>query len=338
MLEKLNEGASACNMRPTSVWPVFSIMSSLIESTGTGRSLALRPGARAALIAYAGSAHLVVPLTSDPEVISFFASELEPDLMPLAGDEPVQALTLANQRLEASGMPGSVVLVADAVDPMLSGEIEALREAGSADIHVYAVAAGPEVVPPAGSPPAPALDENAMQSVARAGGGTLVRITPDDTDLKQLASRIERSIASAPVQEGERWKDAGPWLVLLLVPLALNMVWPKESLRAPMSPTSKPSLTTIRARPWALIVSLTTSATASMPRSASLSRIKSGIWRPVIRSWCWTSTRCTKCWTCFQGQLVCSHISRTMSSRLRCRPNSRMTNSVASCWSMTHTS
>ena len=141
--------------------------------------------------------------------------------MPLAGDEPVQALALANRRLEASGMPGSVVLVADAVDPMLSGEIEALREAGAADIHVYAVAAGPEVVPPAGSPPAPALDENAMQSVARAGGGTLVRITPDDTDLKQLASRIERSIASAPVQEGERWKDAGPWLVLLLLPLAL---------------------------------------------------------------------------------------------------------------------
>jgi len=186
-----------------------------------GDLLQLRPGARSGLIAYAGSAHLVVPLTSDPEVISFFATELEPKLMPVAGDKPVQALTLAIRRLEASGMPGSVVLVADAVDPMLSGEIEALRESGSADIHVYAVAAGPEVVPPAGSPPAPALDEAAMQSVARAGGGTLVRITPDDTDLKQLASRIERSVASAPVQEGERWKDAGYYLVWLIALLLL---------------------------------------------------------------------------------------------------------------------
>jgi Ca-activated chloride channel family protein len=188
-----------------------------------GDLLQLRPGARTGLIAYAGSAHLVVPLTSDPEVISFFATELEPDLMPVAGDEPVQALALADRRLEASGLPGSIVMVADSVDPLLVGEIEALRESGSADIHVFAVAAGPEVVPPAGSPPAPALDESAMQAVARAGGGTLVRITPDDTDLQQLASRIERSIASAPVQEGERWKDAGyylAWLIaLLLLPL-----------------------------------------------------------------------------------------------------------------------
>jgi Ca-activated chloride channel family protein len=186
-----------------------------------GDLLQLRPGARTGLIAYAGSAHLVVPLTSDPDVISFFATELEPDLMPVAGDEPVQALALAGRRLVASGLPGSIVLVADAVDPMLMNEIAALRESGSADIHVYAVAAGPEVVPPAGSPPAPALDEAAMQALARAGGGTLVRITPDDTDLRQLASRIERSIASAPVQEGERWKDAGYFLVWLIALLLL---------------------------------------------------------------------------------------------------------------------
>lgn len=186
-----------------------------------GDLLQLRPGARSGLIAYAGSAHLVVPLTSDPEFISFFATELEPDLMPLAGDEPVGALALASRRLEASGLPGSIVLVADAVDPTFVDEIEALRESGSADIHVYAVAAGPEVVPPAGSPPAPALDEAGMQAVARAGGGTLVRITPDDTDLQQLASRIERSIASAPVQQGERWKDAGYYLVWLIALLLL---------------------------------------------------------------------------------------------------------------------
>ena len=55
----------------------------------------------------------------------------------------------------------------------------------------------------------------------RAGGGTLVRITPNDTDLRQLASRIERSIASAPVQEGERWKDKGYFLVWLIALLLL---------------------------------------------------------------------------------------------------------------------
>ena len=186
-----------------------------------GDLLALRPGARAGLIAYAGSAHLVMPLTSDPDVISFFTADLAPDLMPLEGDEPVAALAMASRRLGDSGLAGSIVLVADSVDPAFVDDIARLHEGGEADIHVYGIAAGPEVVPPPGSPPAPALDEDAMRSVAAAGGGALIRITPDDSDVRQLAARVERSIASAPVQEGERWKDAGYFLVWPLVLILL---------------------------------------------------------------------------------------------------------------------
>lgn len=186
-----------------------------------GDLLALRPGARAGLIAYAGSAHLVMPLTSDPDVISFFAADLAPDLMPVEGDEPVEALAMAGRRLRDSGLPGSIVLVADSVDPSFVDDIESLHEEGEVDIHIYGVAAGPDVVPPPGSPPAPALDEDAMRSVAAAGGGSLVLITPDDGDVRQLAARVERSIASAPVQEGERWKDAGYFLIWPLILILL---------------------------------------------------------------------------------------------------------------------
>jgi Ca-activated chloride channel family protein len=128
---------------------------------------------------------------------------------------------MASRRLQESGLPGSIVLVADSVDPALADAIESVHEQEAVEIHVYAVAAGPEVVPPAGSPPAPALDEGAMRAVARAGGGALVSITPDDSDVRLLGARVQRSIASAPVQEGERWKDAGYFLVwpLLLIML-----------------------------------------------------------------------------------------------------------------------
>lgn len=178
-----------------------------------------RSGAKTGLIAYAGSAHLVMPLTTDPANVDFFAADLAPDLMPLEGDEPVEALALAGRRLRASGLPGSILLVADSVDPSMAGSIEALRESGIPEINVFAVAAGPDVVPPADSPPAPPLDEDAMRAIARAGGGSLVRITPDDSDVRQLSARIERSIAAAPVKEGEHWKDAGYYLLwpLLLI-------------------------------------------------------------------------------------------------------------------------
>jgi len=186
-----------------------------------GELLALRPGIHTGLIAYAGSAHLVMPLTSDPEVIAFFASELAPEVMPQAGDDPAQAVALANRRLQASGLPGSIVLVADHVEPEQSQELARIRAEGGADMHVYAMAAGPDVSVPSGSPPAAALDPSAMARAAKAGGGSLVVVTPDDRDIRQLASRIDRSIEAAPLLEGERWVDFGYWLLPFFIPLVL---------------------------------------------------------------------------------------------------------------------
>jgi len=183
--------------------------------------LALRPGTKTGLVAYAGSAHLVMPLTSDPEIIAFFVSELVPGVMPVPGDDPVQAVALAQKRLLASGLPGSVVLVADAIDPASVAGLAGIRKAGGVDVHVLAVAGGPEVVPPAGSPPAPALDEDTMRKAAKAGGGALVLVTPDDSDVRKLSAQIEHSIAAAPALEGERWKDAGYYLLLGLFMLVL---------------------------------------------------------------------------------------------------------------------
>ena len=188
--------------------------------------LALRPGTKTGLVAYAGSAHLVMPLTSDPAIIGFFASELTPDVMPVPGDDPVQAVALAQKRLRASGLPGSVVLVADAIDSAFDAGLAELRTGGGADVHILAVAGGPEVVSPAGSPPAPALDEEAMRKAAKAGGGALVLVTPDDSDIRKLSAQIEHSIAAAPTQEGERWKDMGYYMVIVFVLLMLPFFRP----------------------------------------------------------------------------------------------------------------
>ena len=46
----------------------------------TGDLLAMRPGTRTGLVAYAGSPHLVMPLTTDPDVITYFAAALAPEL------------------------------------------------------------------------------------------------------------------------------------------------------------------------------------------------------------------------------------------------------------------
>lgn len=184
--------------------------------------LALRPGSRTGLIAYAASSHLVMPLTTDPAVIDFFATELGPEVMPPGGPGAVRdtlgAIGLAMQRLEASGVPGSVLLLADHVDPLLLPELEALHDRYGIDTHILAMAAGPGVVPPAGSPPAPALDAEAIAAAAGAMGGAWRAVTPDDADIRGLAPQIEQSIRAAPLQEGQRWREFG-WFILPLFAL-----------------------------------------------------------------------------------------------------------------------
>lgn len=186
-----------------------------------GDLLAMRPGTRTGLVAYAGSAHLVMPLTRDAEIITYFGKALDPGLMPVPGDDALRAVELAVSRLQASGMAGSVVLIADSVDTPARQGLARVHDESGIDIHVYAIAAGPEVVPPPGSPPAPFLDDAAMKAAAKAGGGEYVAITPDDSDLRSLDARVTRSIAAAPAQEGERWRDAGYWLLWPLLAVFL---------------------------------------------------------------------------------------------------------------------
>lgn len=187
-----------------------------------GDLLALRLGTKTGLIAYAGSSHLVMPLTSDAEIILEFAQQLNPGVMPVPGDEPVKAIELARQRLKNAGLPGSIVLISDSIDPAQREGLATTHKQGGADVQVYAMAAGPEVVPPLDSPPAPALDRHSMKEAADALGGELILPTADDADVRRLNANMERSISKAPAQEGERWKDAGYLLLPLLVLLSLS--------------------------------------------------------------------------------------------------------------------
>jgi len=184
--------------------------------------LELKKDVRTGLIAYAGSAHLVMPLTSDSGIINSFAQALEPGIMPRDGDEPAKAIALANQRLKQASVPGSIVLITDAIDPSQIAALDKIRQRGSVEVHIFAMAAGPEVIPPSGSPPAPALDMDSLRKAARALGGSVTLVTADKRDIESLSAKIERSISHAPSQEGQQWQDAGYYLLVLFALIMLT--------------------------------------------------------------------------------------------------------------------
>ena len=71
--------------------------------------LALRTGARTALIVYAGSAHTVLPPSTDAAMFETFLDGLSTSIMPSPGKDPSAALSLADSILARDSVPGSIL-------------------------------------------------------------------------------------------------------------------------------------------------------------------------------------------------------------------------------------
>jgi len=166
-----------------------------------GDLLETRKGARHGLIAYAGSAHLVMPPTRDSSVMREMVPDLAPDIMPNTGEDASRALELAARQLERADAAGAILFVADGFrDP----DIEALaahRRAGGVPVHVLALG-----------------DDPSLAAAAAAGGGTAFELTADTDDIEALARRVQQTARKPSQGEGEKREDGGYWL---LVPLAL---------------------------------------------------------------------------------------------------------------------
>lgn len=162
--------------------------------------LAARTGARTALIAFAGSAHLVMPLTDDAAVIAPYLAALSTDLMPVPGQDTAAAVALAATSLATEQVPGTILIVAD--DP--GADPAALhRAAGRNGLVLLRIA----------SPGAPAIS-----------GLDAVLVTADASDIATLERRIESHYQAAQSQAfGAQWRDEGFWLVFPV--LLLGLVW-----------------------------------------------------------------------------------------------------------------
>ncbi|KRE20877.1 hypothetical protein ASE66_06945 [Bosea sp. Root483D1] len=168
--------------------------------------LAAREGAATALIAYSGSAHLVLPATADSAVVLDLAKALSPQIMPKEGDDLAGALALAGRALAGGADGGSILVMADTVSP----------EAVAALTGTKRTAATLLALLPADT------DAGALSEAARAIGARLVPTTVDQEDVTAVIRRLDSRDAAASVAgDGSHWREAGYWLAPLLALLAL---------------------------------------------------------------------------------------------------------------------
>ena len=169
------------------------------------------------LIAYSGSAHLVMPLTKDTRIIEQMAGELSPEIMPVDGDRLIDALALAQEQFDRSQTTGSILIMADSIDESQAGALSEYRKKAGLPVQVLAMGAEPQAA------------RAAVAQGTRALDAAVHTLTVDDGDVRDLVSGAKRMVKEVSAQQaGSRPRDEGYWLVpfiAFLIALAARRGW-----------------------------------------------------------------------------------------------------------------
>ena len=195
--------------------------------------VAARTGSRTAIIAYAGSAHIVVPPTTDVDVIKPLLESLDPAVMPLGGAVATAVLPVAESLLGEDAAIGTVLFVNDGFD---ADDVAAIAEYGSRQ-GTPAIAAlvvgtddGGVALMPDGSPVMAegggridtGIDASVLRRLSREANVPVVRAGAGDDDIRRLLRTIESNLRQAD-DPNAQWKDEG-WLFLWPAAM-LSLLW-----------------------------------------------------------------------------------------------------------------
>ncbi len=188
--------------------------------------LALRSGSRTGLIVYSGSAHRVIPLTNDPDIMFQFLNAVVSEMMPKSGNFPEAALPLADTMLKGADMPGSILLMGDGVSPQSASRFKQYFSEAPHQLLIWGVGMSEQADSPQGHGATEEgylpLAQSELTALARDNGGVYQSLTLDNSDVQRLNRNINNHLANVD-DENRPWVDAGYYL---LFPFALIfLVW-----------------------------------------------------------------------------------------------------------------
>ena len=194
--------------------------------------------ARVGLIAFAGEAHTVVPLTSDVATIRGLLPPLSPTLMPESGDLLGPALTQAGRLLRQAGSRHAkiIVLTDGTSDPSQGLSASQQLAAQGAEVEIVGVgtadgaplkdAKGGFVHDEQGRSVLAKLPTDELQRIASAGHGQYWTLDQLKLLIAALGGRRANPLQDdgvATEQKVESWRNEGVWLMLPILRLALML-------------------------------------------------------------------------------------------------------------------
>lgn len=185
-----------------------------------------RAGGQVALVAFAGDAFTVAPLTEDAANVALFLDALDPGVMPDDGHRADRAIAWSQGLMRQAGFArGQILLLTDRAD---GTDIDAAGKANAAGYRVSVLglgtAQGGVFDTPEGLGQA-RLDASGLKRLAASGGGAYRALSPGDADLRALGVLDPRQDAGTSVrgQKVSRWRDDGYWLLPVVMLLCLPL-------------------------------------------------------------------------------------------------------------------
>ncbi len=190
------------------------------------------------LIAFAGDAHTVSPLTIDNKTIISLLPALEISIMPLPGSHMKDALIGAKDLLMNAGfMQGDILLITDGIDSAhqksITQQVKQLRQQGyqlsiigigsRAGSPIPISNSGGFIKDKQGKVILSKLNAGSLKTLAHEGGGQYHKLSLDDSDFQSLLERNLSNNNNTIEQDNQiqQWVDAGGYVILLILPLVL---------------------------------------------------------------------------------------------------------------------
>ncbi|MDG2047032.1 MAG: VWA domain-containing protein [Halioglobus sp.] len=178
--------------------------------------MALRTGKKTALIVYSGTAHTVLSLTADQEILNQYLAAITPAIMPQTGKFPEYSLPLVDEILRHNKVPATVVMFSDGLG---EDSAQAFESYFSSHPHqLLVVGVGSEDEKPGIAP----LERESLKTLASDANGAYLPLTIDDTDVRQLNRRIE-SYYTVTGDSALPWFDSG--YPLVFPAMGLFLMW-----------------------------------------------------------------------------------------------------------------
>ncbi|MEP5766073.1 MAG: VWA domain-containing protein [Halieaceae bacterium] len=185
--------------------------------------LALRGGSRTALVVYAGSAHTVLDLTDDADILNQYLAAIDKDIMPRSGKFAEYGLPKVDRIIGESLAPTTVLLVSDGVSSATEADFQAWFEQRPHQLLVWGIGLESDDPDASGAP----LESRALQALASAAGGSYIGLSIDKTDVRGIHRRVNAHYV-VTADNAVPWLDSGYWLVfpaLVLFALWFRRGW-----------------------------------------------------------------------------------------------------------------